>query len=55
MKTDNPSNYTPPSAQAIEDLKRYLIRIETRLVKLMHHMGLDTQGNPHLDAFGDPY
>ena len=38
----------------IEDLQRQLTRIETRLVKLMHHMGLDTQGNPHLDAYGDP-
>ena len=28
-----------------EDLKRQLTRIETRLVKLMNHMGIDTFGN----------
>ena len=62
--TDNPANitYIPnhnpitlPSAQSIEDLQRQLIRIETRLVKLMQHLGLDAYGDPlHADAYGDP-
>ena len=29
-----------------EELQRQMTRIETRLVKLMHHMGIDTHGNP---------
>ena len=36
---------TLPSAQSIEDLQRQLVRIETRLVKLMQHMGLDAYGD----------
>lgn len=41
----------PPTARpapplTIDDINRQLIRIETRLVKLMHHMGLDTHGDP---------
>lgn len=53
--TDNQPNFTYipdfnpvtlPSAQSVEDLQRQLVRIETRLVKLMHHMGLDTYGDP---------
>ena len=28
-----------------EDLRRQITRIETRLVKLMNHMGIDTFGN----------
>ena len=62
--TDNPANYTyipnhnpraEPPAPTTEDLQRQLIRIETRLVKLMQHLGLDAYGDPlHADAYGDP-
>lgn len=38
-----PTHMVAPTPQ---DLQRQMTRIETRLVKLMNHMGIDTHGNP---------
>ena len=47
VTTQRGATYTPPpKAQSMEDLQQHISRIETRLVKLMHHMGIDTHGNP---------
>ena len=51
---DSMPAHRPAPAPTNEELQRQMTRIETRLVKLMHHMGIDTHGNPLLDAYGDP-
>lgn len=56
MLTNNINFTYPPAYDAMpahrtsqtptnEDIQRQLVRIETRLVKLMIHMGIDTFGN----------
>lgn len=37
---------TPPPEPTIKDLMERLARTETRLVRLLHHLGLDADGNP---------
>lgn len=34
----------PPAPYTIDDVINHLTRMETRLVKLMHHVGLDANG-----------
>lgn len=53
--TDTPTTPRPPSPPeqapppTNDDIINQLIRIETRLVKLMHHSGLDANGRPRDD------
>lgn len=48
MHSVNPTNYprTDQSDQ-LDDIERRLVRIETRLTKLLHHFGLRSDGNPY--------
>lgn len=37
---------TPPPAPTLQELQDRLVRMETRMVRLMAHLGLDADGNP---------
>jgi len=40
-------NNTAELLRAIQSLSERLVRLETRLVRLAAHLGLDANGNPH--------
>jgi hypothetical protein len=44
MSDHNPMG--PPKTPAAQTVEERLIRMETRLVRLMQHIGLDADGNP---------